>query len=102
MDDQDEVPGVSGNVPTIPLVATEGPGDVLLDEECPEIHAELKALVEEFQDIFTDLPLVTNLDTCEIKLSSEEPVRTRQYPLPHSQLGMVKEEVEAMLRMGVI
>ena len=102
IDDQDEVPAVSGNVPTISLVATEGPGDVLLDEECPEIHDELEALVEEYQDIFTDLPLTTNLDTCEIKLSSEEPVRTRQYPLPHSQLGVVKEEVEAMLRMGVI
>ena len=97
-----EVPVVREDVPTVPLVATEGPDDVHLDPEYPEIHEELRDLTRQFSDILTDYPLRTTLDTCEIRLTDDLPVRTKQYPLPHSQLEVVRTEVETMLSMGII
>jgi hypothetical protein len=101
-EDEDEAAKIFGDIPILPLEATEGPGEVQLDPTCTELQKELKQLVWEYQDILTDLPLLTTLDVCEIKTVDEEPVRTRQYPLPHSQHETIKQEVESMLAMGVI
>lgn len=72
-----------------------------LDPSCSEIQQELKKLVWEFRTS-TDLPLRTTLDICEIRTVNDEPIRTRQYPLPHSQHETVKDELESMLAIGVV
>jgi hypothetical protein len=100
--EEEEAPPLLGDIPVIALTASETFEDVQLDDNCPEIHQELKLLVSEFQDVLTDLPLRTTLDVCEIRTVTENPIRTRQYPLPHSQQEVIKREVESMLAMGVI
>ena len=90
------------DIPVVPLQAEETVDDVVLDPESPEISADIKGLISEFPDVVTDLPLNTSLAQCEIKLLHDQPINTRQYPLPFSQRETVKEEVKAMLKMGVI
>lgn len=93
---------VVDNLPTATLTAVETPRDVHLGPECPDVHEDIRDLVEQYADIFTDLPLRTTLNECEIRLEDDRPVRTRQYPLPHSQVAVIKKEVEMMIDMGVI
>nr|KAG5702560.1 hypothetical protein BaRGS_003720 [Batillaria attramentaria] len=105
IDEQDEwepVTTTSENIPTIPLVAEETPDDVHLDPGAPEMHEALRKLCNDHKRILTDVPLRTSLMSCEIRLEHDRPVRTKQFPLPFSQREIIKEEVEAMLRMGVI
>ena len=100
--DSEDVQLVSAPLPVFPLKAQESVADINLDPECPEMHQEIKQLVSQFSDILTDLPLRTNLAECEIRMEKEEPVRTRQYPMPYAHRDLVKKEVESMLRLGVI
>lgn len=105
IDDKEEwevVATTHENIPTIPLVAEEGPGDIKLDPKAPEMHEPLLSLAQEHPRTMTDLPLRTSLMVCEIQLESDKPVRTPQFPLPFSQRETIKEEVDAMLKMGVI
>ena len=101
-EDEEVEVSVSGNIPTIPLSAEETVDDIQLDSASPEAHEALRALAQEFRDVLTDLPNCTNVDHCEVRLIEEKPVRVKQYPLPFSQRETIKDEVEAMLHMGVI
>ena len=64
--------------------------------------AEVSQLLEDFKDVLTDVPGETNLIEHEIKLVSDQPVRTKQYPLPFSMTETIKDETEKMLEMGII
>ena len=57
-----------------------------------EQERQAKELLEEFQDVLTDIPGETNLIEHRINLTSEQPVRTKQYPLPFAMTETVKEE----------
>jgi len=52
--------------------------------------------------VLTDLPGNCNIDEHEIKLTSDEPIRSRLYQLPHATKYTVKQEVKPMLEMNVI
>jgi len=52
-----------------------------LDEEQT---SQVKQLLHEYRDIFTDIPKVTNLGEHSITLTSDEPIRGKAYPLPHA------------------
>jgi hypothetical protein len=51
-------------------------------EECQ--IAQVRELIEEFKDIFTYLPRITNFGVHEINLTTNEPVHSKPYPLPHA------------------
>lgn len=77
--------------------------DVTYSEDLTEEQLkQAKDLVHEFRDIFTDLPGSTDLAEHTIKLTTDEPIRQRPYPLPYAVRETVKEEVQQMLDMGVI
>ena len=95
-------PIIGCEIPVIPLEATEKPSDVKIKTEDPAFANQLKELVNEFSDVFTDLPKMTNLAECQIKCTTETPPRCRVYPVPFAQRETVKKEVQAMLDMGVI
>ena len=63
---------------------------------------EIRRILGNYQDVLTDLPGKTSLGVHEIKLTDNEPVRRRPYPIPHALRTKVKEEVQNMLDMGVI
>lgn len=94
---------VGHNIPTVPLAAEETWRDV---EVATTLEAsqrkDVEDLCQEFQDILSDQPLQCRVGTCSLTLTNETPVRVKQYPLPHSQMDTVKEEIDSMLRLGVI
>ncbi|XP_076467207.1 uncharacterized protein LOC143298275 [Babylonia areolata] len=92
----------SDDIPLIPLEATEGVDDVVIETEDPEFAEQLRVLVEEFDDVFTDLPTCTMLEECRINLWTDVPVRCKPYPVPFSQREVVEKEIDAMLKLGVI
>ena len=91
------------HLPLLPIQKKEGPGNVHFGPRLePEQKKRGQQLCQKYERILTDLPLKTNLEECELKLDSKSPVFVRQYPLPHSKINTVKEEVDTMRKLGVI
>ena len=65
-------------------------------------HSQIKRLVYSYSDILTDLPGRTNLGKHEVKLIDDKPVRQRPYPIPHSLRNKIQDEVDSMLKMGIV
>ena len=63
---------------------------------------EVKRLLCTYQDVFTDVPKKTSVMTCKIHLTTDEPIRSRPYLVPQAMRESIKQEVEAMLKMGII
>ena len=63
---------------------------------------QAKDLIFEFRDIFTDCPGNTDQAEHSIKLTTDEPIRQKPYPLPFTMREVVKKEVQMMLDLGVI
>ena len=59
-------------------------------------------ILEEFQDVFTDVPALTTLGEHSITLTTDEPVHSKPYPIPHAMQETVDKELENMLQMGII
>jgi len=67
-----------------------------------EQRGEVMKVFEEFQDVFTDVPGLTNLGEHSITLATEEPIHSRPYSLPHSIQKEVEKELDDMLKLGII
>ena len=77
--------------------------DVKINEELSEEDREkLLKLVEEFQDIFSDVPKVTNLVQHKIVLRTSEPIRSKPYRLPYHLTEAVDKEIDELLKLGFI
>ena len=77
--------------------------DVKINPELTsEQQSDVKQLLSEFQDIFSDVPSITNLGEHEINLTTAEPLRGKAYPLPHAMRETLDKEIDSMLAMGVI
>jgi len=63
---------------------------------------KLWSLVQEYGDIFSDVPTPTNLVTSDIKLKSDEPIRHKPYKIPVHLVDKVEKELEKMLKLGWI
>jgi len=72
----------------------------------PELDDDKKAevwkLLEEYRDIFSDKPNLTNLGTHEIKLTNTEPIQAKPYPIPHAMRNILSNEIDSMLKLKVI
>ena len=73
-------------------------GDNLTDEQ----RAEFIDLACQFQSLFTEAPGTTSLAQHHIKLTSDQPVRSRPYPVPYSLRESLKKDITDMMKMGVI
>jgi len=65
-------------------------------------RAEFLDLAQEFSSLFTEAPGTTNLVQHHINLTSNEPVRSKPYPVPYSTRESLKKDIDDMLKMGVI
>ena len=63
---------------------------------------DVNDLLEEFEDIFTDVPKVTNLGEHKVELTSTDPIRSKAYPLPYAMREAVDKELDSMLASGII
>ena len=65
-------------------------------------HREIRDLIEEFRDVFTDVPKVTNLGEHSIQLTSLDPVRSKAYPVPYAMKEIIDKEIDTMLALDII
>ncbi|XP_071491677.1 uncharacterized protein [Diadema antillarum] len=85
------------------VVQTEGVSDVHISDELSDAERkELVGLVKGFADVMTDVPGHTNLAQHTVQLKTEEPIRSRPFPVPQSMKETIQEEVNTMLDMKVI
>jgi len=72
----------------------------------PELSTEqqhqIRSLLYEFRDVFSDLPGLCNLGKHSIKLTTNEPVQSKPYSLPYAMRTVVDQEIDAMLKMQII
>ena len=84
-------------------VAKESVNDVAIGENISrEQRAEFMNLANEFQSLFTEASGTTSLAQHHIKLTSDQPVRSRPYPVPYSLRESLKRDITDMMKMGVI
>jgi len=77
--------------------------DVKINPELSEEQqAEVRALLDQYTYIFTDVPSITNVSEHVIQLNSTEPIKGRAYSLPHSLRKTLDKEIDNMLAMGII
>jgi len=67
-----------------------------------EQQSDIRALLTEYQDIFTDVPSITPLEQHRIFLTTTNPIRGKAYSLPHAMRETVDKEIDNKLSMGVI
>ena len=79
-------------------VADVTTGSNLTDEQ----RSEFMDLANQFSSLFTEAPGTTDLAQHHIKLTSDEPVRSRPYPVPYSMRESLKKDIADMIKMGVI
>ena len=83
--------------------AQESFDDIKINPELSESQkTELRNLVTEFKDVITDIPGSTDLIEHEIRLNSNEPVRSKPYTAPYALNQCIKDEIKSMLQMGII
>jgi hypothetical protein len=82
---------------------TETYKDVQINPELSqEQQTQVKELITEYQDIFTDVPKVTQLGEHSITLTCSEPIRSKAYPLPYAMREVLDKELDTMLQLGII
>ena len=63
---------------------------------------EVSALLQNFAEVFTDIPGKTDIVEHEIVLTSLQPVRSRPYPVPYALRKDIKAEIDTMLSLDII
>ena len=83
--------------------AKESYDDVTLAPNLTEVQkTEFINCVNQFSSLFTEAPGTTKLIEHYINLFTEDPVRTKPYPLPYSMREEIKKDIDDMIKMGVI
>jgi len=79
----------------------EGVNNVLINSDLSsEEQDEVRSLLREYREIFSDVPKVTNLIEHKVELTQREPIRYKAYPTPHKMQEIVDKEIDGLLEMG--
>lgn len=71
-------------------------------EMTPEHLCDLRGLLEQFRDIFSNRPGRTTEVTHDIELTSDQPIKAKSYRQSPRQRDLMKTEIDRMLKLGVI
>ncbi|GFN91633.1 reverse transcriptase [Plakobranchus ocellatus] len=94
--------GEIGSLVATPPLASES-GTVVIDPSLSNSQVQdVKELLLEFQDILTSAPGCTNTLCHEIRLTTDDVIRVKPYPLPFAARDFVTQEVNHLLSLGVI
>ncbi len=63
---------------------------------------QMENILEEYRDRFTDIPGQTDRIYHDVIPTSGQTVRQKAYPVPYAKKASVKEELDTMMKMGVI
>ncbi|GFO20372.1 hypothetical protein k02a2.6-like [Plakobranchus ocellatus] len=92
--------GIGSLVATPPLASENG---IVIDQSLSATQVQdVKELLLEFQDILTSTPGCTNTLCHEIRLTTDDVVRVKPYPLPFAARDFVTQEVNDLLSLRVI
>ncbi|XP_055865631.1 uncharacterized protein LOC129928743 [Biomphalaria glabrata] len=89
-------------VPTTTSRQTETWHAVKLDNLSSQRKKDIMNLLQEYADIFTDVPGKTTIINHEIKLTSDKPTKSRPYPLPIHYRDFLQKEINDLLEQGII
>ena len=85
-------------MPLYNVVQKENVNDVAIN---PELSAEqineVKSLLKEYSDIFTDGPKITHLAKHRVDLTQKESVRSKIYSTPYKTEELISNEIDDML-----
>jgi len=65
-------------------------------------QTDVRTLLEQYNDIFTDVPSITNVSEHVIQLTTTEPIKGRAYTLAMALRETLDKEIDNMLAMGII
>ena len=103
LEPEDDLTDQGPELETLNPLQKETVRDVKVSKELSEQQqTDIHTLLEEYQDIFTDVPSITPLEEHRIQLTTSEPIRGKAYPLPHAMRETLDQEIDNMLTMGVI
>ena len=90
-------------IPQLQTSQTETAADVVINEALNEGQTnEVKCLLTKFTDVMSDVPGRTNVIECDIKVTTDEPIKTKPYPLPFATRETVQAEIQKMIQLGVV
>lgn len=72
------------------------------DDLPKDVEQKLKDLTHKYSAVFTDIPGTCRLVEHHINLTSDTPVRSKPYPIPYHMREKLKDDIDEMLRLGVI
>lgn len=67
-----------------------------------EQQTEVRAVLEDYKEVWSDVPGRTSLLEHKITLIQEQVVRTRPYKIPYSLRQEINEQLDEMLRLNII
>ena len=89
-------------VPLYNLKQKETVKDVIINPERNTEQAEIRQILNEYHDIFSDVPKVMNLIEHKVQLTETEPVKRKSYPIPYKMQKYIHKVIDDMLALGVI
>ena len=93
----------TNTIPSFALTPTETFKDVVLNGLLPATQREeALAIMAKHQDVLTERPGRISEQEFSLKLLNDKPVYCRPYPLPFAKREVIREEIRALLALGVI
>ena len=90
-------------IPMPRVVRKQGPRDIKVsDHLSPSQKTQLLDLVNRYESIFTDVPKQTNVIECKLQLTSDNPIRSKPYPVHYAMREVMNKEIQDMLSLGII
>ena len=81
-------------LPLYTVKQKESVNDVVINPDLSsEKQDEVRSLLREYKEIFSDVPNVTNLIRHKVELTQREPVRCKAYPTPYKMQEIVDKEI---------
>jgi len=104
--DIEEGEGSEGkNIPLPALSQAETIEDVVIDERLSEVcRQQLRNVLGNFVELFSDIPGCTDLEMCKITMQDESvtPFRSKPYVIPHNMTEKIDKEIEMMRKLEII
>ena len=99
----EEVPSTEDLALDYPIEQTESHEDVTLNPELTrDHHEELRKLLAKHSPSLTDQPGRTDLVEVDMTLTDFTPICSKPYPVPLAKEQVIEQEIETMLRNGII
>ena len=62
----------------------------------------MNTILSKFSEVFTDVPKQTQVIECDLHLTTDDPIRSKPYPVPQAVRDTMKKEINDLLSLGII